>query len=412
MKKDRSQRSNRISPEKDPIAPGLAPVSIGLTFAQTLNAKAYVTTLLVAAYDGQTVEAVDLAQLGAPLGVDVFEASAFVGQERLRSALLETGLRSRYDIKDMLPSGAIASRHVATGTNFADHASETGGLKVFNFPKFGNPSPPLSTLVVNEGTLMDYEVEISVRFDRDIRTMADFEAARKGFFLCGDFTDRATLVRLVDRANIASGKGFSDAKSGPDFFPTGPFLVIPHDWREFVSSERIVTRVNGHVKQDARGQQMILDFEAIVEKALTNGGGGSYIYKGKPVPLLEKNTIERGSAVMSGTCAGVLFMPLLPEDKSGGMFDHITRLRFLRGEALVDSVVRRFIKNETKAKRYLQVGDQVEHLASTLGMLKVTLISPAPHLNPHGKVVSETKPVATDKAALTAVHQGAARNGA
>lgn len=389
----------------------MAPVSAGFTFAQALNGEGRVVTLLVASYDGQVIEAVDLTRLGAPADLDVFDASAFVGDGRLRSALLEPALRTRHNLEDLLPSGAMFDRHVATGTNFADHATEAGGLKVFNFPKFGKPTPPCSTLVVHDGTLMDYEVEISVRFDRDIRTMADFEAARKGFFLCGDFTDRATLVRLVDRKNVASGKGFSDAKSGPDFFPSGPFLMIPHDWRDFVRNERIVTRVNGTVRQDARGRQMILDFEAIVKKALTHGGGGSYTYKGKPVPLLEKNTIERGSAVMSGTCAGVLFMPLLPEDKSGGMFDHVTRLRFLRGKPLADSVVGRFISNEQKAGRYLKVGDRVEHLASTLGSLTVELVAPGAHPGQSGRAGSRLKSSVVGTATQGARSQGTVRNG-
>lgn len=373
---DRATRSNRISTEAEPVAPGLAPASVALTFAQTIGDADKVVTLLVTGYDGETIEAVDLCLHGAPAGGDIFEASAAVGDRKLHSLLAAPGNSTRYPIDELLPSGGMVDRHLATGTNFAEHAKEAGSKTVFNFPKFGKPTPARTTLVVRPDTLMDYEVEISVRFDRDVRSVGDFEAARKGFFLCGDFTDRATLLREIDPLNVPSGKGFSDAKSGPDYFPTGPFLVIPHDWRAFVESERIVTRVNGAVRQDARGREMILDFEALVEKALTGGGGGNYFYRGKSVPLLENATIPHGAAVMSGTSEGVLFMPPKREDKVGGIIDHILLGRFLRGKSLFVSVVNRFIRNELRAGRYMQVGDEVEHLSSSMGALKVKLVAP------------------------------------
>lgn len=372
----RSTRQNKISPESQPIQPRLAPLLEAFTFAQARNDSGVVITLLVLAYSRDSIEAIDLTSLGAPGDIDVFDAFAAVDEATLVAAAGGKQRQVTYALTDLLPSGAKFDRHVATGTNFAEHAREAGIGKVFNFPKFGEPTPARTTLVVRPGTLMDYEVEISVRFDRDIRSVADFEAARKGFFLCGDFTDRAELIRLVDRDNIASGRGFSDAKSGPDWFPTGPFLVIPRDWREFVKKERIVTRVNDEVRQDARGRSMILDFEALVAKALTNGGGGNYVYRGQSVPLLQDNVIPRGAAVMSGTSEGVLFMPPMREDFIGGVLDHYLLGRFLRGRLPAESVANRFARNELKAGRYLQVGDRVEHLSSSLGALSVKLVAP------------------------------------
>ncbi len=373
---DRSTRSNHISPEAEPIVPSLAPASVAFTLAQTVNDAGEVVTLLVTAYDGETIEAIDLAAQGAPLNADIFDAIAAVGDDKLHALQMAAGSRPRYALGNLLPSGAMTDRHLATGTNFAEHAKEAGSKTVFNFPKFGQPTPARTTLVVHPGTLMDYEVEISIRFDREIASLDDFDAARKGFFLCGDFTDRATLLREVDPKNVPSGRGFSDAKSGPDYFPTGPFLVVPHDWRAFVKDERIVTRVNGAVKQDARGGAMILDFEALVAKALTNGGGGNYSYKGQKVPLLENGTIPRGAAVMSGTSEGVLFMPPTAEDKRGGIIDHILLGRFLRGKSPFFSIINRFVRNELKAGRYMKVGDTVEHLSSTMGALAVRLVAP------------------------------------
>lgn len=371
----RRTRRNKITPEAQPIRPGVAAISDAFTFARTSTKEGGTTALLVTSFEGSEVEAVDLTAFGARDGGDAFDALDAIGEQVLKTAS-ETAPRRLYALKDLLPSGSSFERHVATGTNFAEHAKEAGINRVFNFPKFGAATPPLSSVAVNPGTLMDYEVEISVRFDRDVRSLADFEKARKGFFLCGDFTDRATLLRLIDRNNVASGRGFSDAKSGPDWFPTGPFLVVPHDWREYVRRERIVTRVNGEVRQDARGRSMILDFQALVEKALKAGGGGSYVYRGKPVTLLQDGVIPKGSAVMSGTSEGVLFMPLMREDFVGGMVDHVVLGRFLRGWPLMESLANRFVRHELRAGRYLQQGDVVEHLSSTMGSLSVALVAP------------------------------------
>src|SRR5690606_5250566 len=131
----------------------------------------------------------------------------------------------------------------------------------------------------------DYEVEICVRFDRPIGSLEDFDAAMKGFFVCGDFSDRAMLVERIDRSNVASGIGFSDAKSGPDFFPTGPVLVIPHDWAGFVDAERMITQVNGQMRQDARGHEMILDFRELTAKALNDRMIPRYVHQGRNVTL-------------------------------------------------------------------------------------------------------------------------------
>ncbi len=121
---------------------------------------------------------------------------------------------------------------------------------------------------------------------------------------------------------------------------------------------------------------MILDFEAIVAKALADSHRRNYSYRNEPATLLDGEVIPRGAAVMSGTGEGVLFMPPMLEDKIGGVLDHILLGRFLQGKSLFASVVNRFIRNELIAGRYLHAGDRVEHLSSSMGTLMVELIAP------------------------------------
>ncbi len=360
-----------------PLVGSVAPRDDADTFARVRWADGRVVTLLVTGFDRHGVRAVDLTAFGAPLDADVFDVIAALGTSALDKAR-RANADHVYALGELLPSAGSPTRQLATGTNFRAHARETEIEEVFNFPKFGPATPSRTTVALRSGVLLDYEVEICARFDRDIRTVADFDAARKGFFLCGDFTDRASLMRLVDPKNLASGKGFSDAKSEADFFPTGPFLVVPRDWRAFVRSQRMTTRVNEELRQDARGGEMILDFRAIVQKALTNGGGGSYTFKGAAIPLLSGGTISRGSAVMSGTADGVVFRPPQLSDYVSGGRRYIFTGPMFRGDSAQRVMIEGFIEKERRSGRYLKPGDLVAHSSSSMGDLQVEVIGRTP----------------------------------
>jgi hypothetical protein len=116
----------------------------------------------------------------------------------------------------LLPAAGSPARDVASGTHFPEHQDETGSESVFNFPKFGVATPPITT---DADERLDYDVEICTRFDRDIERIEDFDAVQKGFFLCGHFSNRSVLTRLIDPDNYDSGTSFSDAKSGLERFP-------------------------------------------------------------------------------------------------------------------------------------------------------------------------------------------------
>lgn len=369
--------SNIVGPEKAALAPSLAPLEHAATFAQIKTSAGRVATLLVTHVSAESVQAVDLTQFGAPLNADVFDVLASVGRSGLQRARADKKAQQNYPISRLLSAAGPAARHVATATNFREHAREAEIEEVFNFPKFGRGTPPRTTVVLQSGALLDYEVEICARFDRDIRSIEDFDAARKGFFLCGDFTDRARLMRMVNTEDLASGQGFSDAKSGVGFFPTGPFLVVPDDWRMFVRSERMTTKVNRELRQDARGGEMILDFRAIVEKALTNGGGGKYTFKGSAIPLLTGGTIARGAAVMSGTSEGVVFRPPQLVDYVSGGGRYIFTGPMLRGGSAQRVMIEAFIEKERRSGRYLRSGDLVTHTSSSMGDLKIKVTTGA-----------------------------------
>jgi 2-keto-4-pentenoate hydratase/2-oxohepta-3-ene-1,7-dioic acid hydratase in catechol pathway len=227
---------------------------------------------------------------------------------------------------------------------------------------------------VGPGILLDYEVELCVRFDRELRAAEDFDIAVKGFFLCGDFTNRNALINLADPDNLDSGSGFSDAKSGPDFFPTGPFLVIPRDWRSFVSNIRITTSVNGSARQDARGSEMTLDFRALVDKAFDDMTEPRFLHRGEYSTLMPDGAIATTAALMSGTPEGTIFSPPTRGDIIEAMVAFVLAGGPLGDESFMDIARKRFISNELSGRHYLQPGDAVYHGSNYLGDIAVDVV--------------------------------------
>lgn len=368
---------NKATFEDTALIPRILPLESALTLAQIKNETGDITTLLVVKSEGETIKAIDLFNLGVAHNTDVFAASSQIDLPALITASKNETLIQQYEIKHLLPAGGSFDRHIATGTNFIEHASETNSSQVFNFPKFGQATPARTTVASITDGLLDYEVEFCVRFDRDIHTVEDFDAAQKGFFLCADFTDRVTLVRLIDPNNYNSGSGFSDAKSGPDFFPTGPFVVIPNDWQSFIANERMTTSVNGKPRQDARGREMMLNFRQLVERVLDNSNHPTeFLYKNSTTPLLLNNVIPKGAALMSGTSEGVIFTPPTVCDKLAGVGSAFVHGQITGRNTVVAAVKEHFLQKQIKLGHFLQAGDHIEHGSSSMGDIRIEVIPP------------------------------------
>lgn len=350
---------------------GLAPIGEAITLARFAGENGTIRTVIVTGWNGETVTGIDLEELGGSSLDDPFAALASADPTSLATRQIDSLPRSTIAVADLLPSGPGGEQHIGTGTNFPEHAQEANSTSVFQFPKFGPVSPARTTVRAAPGILLDYEVELCVRFDRDIRNPADFDAAVKGFFLCGDFTNRNALINLADPDNLDSGRGFSDAKSGPDFFPTGPFLVIPNNWREFIANVRMATSVNQSRRQDARGREMTLDFQELVEKAFTDMTEPRFLYQGEHFRLVPAGMIPSTGALMSGTSEGTIFTPPTRGDIIEAFAAYLGAGGPLGGEAFFDVARRKFIANELKSGHYLQSGDVVHYRSDLMGDIAV-----------------------------------------
>ncbi|WP_260077724.1 fumarylacetoacetate hydrolase family protein [Phaeobacter inhibens] len=376
---DDPSRLNPISIEAGTLSSDVLPIEQAITLGQVKGEDGRAVPLLITGLSETTVTAVDLTGHGASADLDLFKILEEVPEAELvalySKAVGEAGrtVTQDYPLSQFLPAAGKGQRHIGSGTNFPEHAEETTSSSVFSFPKFGVATPPVTSVAYDPEVLLDYEVEICARFDRDIASLADFESARKGFFLCGDFTDRSTLLKMIDTDNFDSGSGFSDAKSGPGYLPSGPFLVIPVDWRSFVEQERIETRLDGALRQDARGGQMILDFGQLVEKVLDDSVSTRFLYQGDRYQLIEDAVISTGQVLMSGTPEGVIFMPPSLRHMARGVIRHVVTGAFVGQASGYDSVIASFIQDEFAAKRFLQPGQVVTYASASMGTISITV---------------------------------------
>ncbi len=379
-----------LSPALSPaLASSIAPLDQALTLAQ-IESPAGLHTILVlenapvpekaGVLKNDAMPDADYGVLGLNLSKlygsnpdDPLTLVASLGQARIRQDLaMSRALLEHYERDDFVISPAIGSAHVAAGTNYSAHGEEVGVDEVFLFPKFSDPTPQVTRVTAPPGGLLDYEIELCARFDRDITSLQDFNAAVVGVFLCGDYTDRATLMREIDTDDVASGRGFTDAKSGNDRFPVGPFTVVPDDWEEFLNGIRMTLSVNGEIRQQASGADMIMKLDEIVLGSLKQGGELRWTRGGERIRLIEDGRIRAGQVVLTGTPEGVVFR----QPTRGFIFWNGIRwlftFGFLGGNPL-DYVIERFIEAARDEGKFLQPGDAVVMQASYLGEIKLTV---------------------------------------
>lgn len=365
---------NPASLEPTPLKTKLLAFEKGWTLAQRQSAQGKLVTYLVLGYDETGVNAVALNPIKAiedenPLLV--FEA--FTATE-LTEIALDSSRAERIDFLELEPAAGEGSQHLAIGTNFPEHAEEAASDSVFNFPKFGTATPARTSVAYIDNGLLDYEVELCTRFANDVDSVEQFDQVTKGFFLCGDFTERARLLRLLDPDNLDSGYGFSDAKSGEGFFPSGALLVIPNDWREFIRNERMTTSHNDRPRQDARGGEMILDFKALTDKTLKDMQSPRFWYQDGYVKLAPNAKIERDMILMSGTSEGVIFTLPTRADIIDGIAAYVFSGAWLHGTSAIDFLIEFFIAREHNSGHFLQVGDTVHFRSSHMGDIKIAVV--------------------------------------
>ncbi|WP_158829602.1 fumarylacetoacetate hydrolase family protein [Mucilaginibacter lacusdianchii] len=351
--------------------PSIKTTSEALTLSR-FDKDGRVHTLAVQEDNGQSVTGIDIsAELGR-YDTNSFDVIRGMAYEEVVKTISHSHKRISLKYTDLLPSIA-GTHHLAIGINYAEHGKETGQVKPFMFPKLLHTDPAIHQLHYNDGWLLDHEVELGIVFPSAVCAAADLNNMLVGFLVVNDFTDRAELMRKMDSQNVTGGKGFPDAKSKKGCLPTGPYLVIPRNWRNFIKELNLQLSVNGVVRQNGYARDMVWDIEKIVDRSLSVKGKTDSYYQNRMIKLFEGNCIPANSIIITGTPAGVVFNA----PTKGFIFGSVTKYIFTGGffhKKMHPYILNEYLKKEMKNTRYLKPGDHIETTISYLGTIKTTIV--------------------------------------
>jgi 2-keto-4-pentenoate hydratase/2-oxohepta-3-ene-1,7-dioic acid hydratase in catechol pathway len=186
-----------------------------------------------------------------------------------------------------LPDGATLlppttpTKIVCIGRNYADHAKELGNEApseplLFLKPPSALLAPGGTIVRPTQSQLVHHEGELAIVVGREAKNVSreNWRDYVLGFTCANDVSARDLQRKDVQ---FTRGKGFDT------FCPLGPHVETDLDPFDL----RVVTRVNGEVKQDGRTSQMIFPCDVL------------FAY------VSEHMTLMAGDVILTGTPAGV-----------------------------------------------------------------------------------------------------------
>ncbi|GAA4919180.1 fumarylacetoacetate hydrolase family protein [Mucilaginibacter defluvii] len=328
-------------------------------------------TLAVLSDNGEQVSGVDLSAALKRYNQNAFDVISGLAFDDVVKIIRSDTANTIVPYQDLLPS-VVGEAHLAIGINYAEHGKETGQVRPFMFPKIVETDPAIHQLKYTKGWLLDHEVELGIVFPSAVCYATDLNHSMIGFLVVNDFTDRATLMRKMDSRNVTGGKGFPDAKSKNGFLPTGPYMVIPKNWRAFVNELHLTLSVNGHIRQSGYAKDMVWNIDKIIERSLSVKGERKSYYQDKMVKLFEGDCIPANSIIITGTPSGVVFNA----PAKGFIFGAVAKYIFTGGffgNKMHPYILQQYLKKERSNPRYLQPDDHIETSINFLGTIKTTI---------------------------------------
>jgi 2-keto-4-pentenoate hydratase/2-oxohepta-3-ene-1,7-dioic acid hydratase in catechol pathway len=251
----------------------------------------------VGVHDAETNTIVDLsAGSRLPKDMTAFVALGKNGVQRARAAAKSGKGRIPFDdVKIHAPFPRPARNILCVGKNYHDHAREfhASGFDAsagkdaipelpIMFTKWPNSVIGPGEAIPSENDYThstDYEGELTVVIGEGGRNISQKNAYKHvyGFTIVNDATAR-TLQN--------QHKQWFLGKSLDGYCPMGPCIVTA-DEIDDVTQLRLLTKVNGEVRQDAYVSQLIFDIPTLIET------------------LSRVMTLEPGDLIATGTCAGV-----------------------------------------------------------------------------------------------------------
>lgn len=217
---------------------------------------------------------------GAVNNDSIFPLDSIEELPQTGDALTLTHYLNVKDVKFLAP--AAPSKIVCVGRNYAEHAAELGNEVPTEPLLFLKAPSSIITegeiiIIPNQSAQVEHEGELAVVIGRTCKDLPDDSNPFDYVFGYACLND--VTARDLQRKDIQ----FTRAKSFDTFCPISAFIETELD----VSDLRVVTRVNGEIKQDGRTSQMVF-----------------------PVPFLIKYisnqmTLNAGDIIATGTPSGV-----------------------------------------------------------------------------------------------------------
>jgi len=251
----------------------------------------------VGVHDVESNTIVDLAaSTRLPREMTAFVALGRNGLSRARKAVKSgDGRLPLESVRLLAPFPRPAKNILCVGKNYHDHAKEfhnsgfdasAGASAIPDVPimftKWPNSviGPGAAIPSANDYTnSVDYEGELTVVMGEGGRNITQKNAYKHvyGYTIINDVTARTLQNRH---------KQWFLGKSPDGFCPMGPCIVTADEIKD-VSQLRLITKVNGELRQDAFVSQLIFDIPRLIED------------------LSKVMTLEPGDLIATGTCAGV-----------------------------------------------------------------------------------------------------------
>ena len=168
--------------------------------------------------------------------------------------------------------------------NYYDHARDAGLTPADEPVIFMKPrttlNPPFNDIICPSFVQrLDYEAEIAVIIGQDIKKVPENQALESvfGYMILHDVSSRDLQFK---------DKQYTRAKSIDTFAPCGPWITTKDEVND-PQNLRIITRVNGEVRQNSSSENMVIPIKKIISS------------------LSMVMTIEAGDIISTGTPAGV-----------------------------------------------------------------------------------------------------------
>lgn len=350
----------------------LADPSTALSFAR-VDTESGPTVLAVTEYDNGTITGIDLSVTSGTPFTEPIAAFNQLGYAAVETIALDTTLPTiSVDASEVLTSLDTHTHHVGIGTNYPEHQEEATIEEPFLFPKIGAVSDSNEPLLAGTKGLLDYEVELGMVALNDI-TIDSGVPEHMGLVLSNDWSDRELLLSQIDVDNLASGSGFTNAKSQPGFLSTGDLFVIPADWQSYYQGLQLDLFVNGELRQRTDPSEMIWDGPALIQKTLAVGDT-TWDSDGEPTTLTANpGVISTGTILQSGTSEGVIHRAPDTRQRILGFMEYAASIG-TNAESIAKSAIKVYIRDAHDADVYLKPDDEIVTRAEGLGQIFTTII--------------------------------------